>query len=114
LLMVDQTRAAAIRRLNDDTRRNYRNARFMMTRGLIALNHIHREADEAFRTFDDFNADNDPFGEHDCFAFTVQGYRLIAKCDCYAPDMAHYSRDPTNSDPNICVRVWTLMLEEDY
>jgi hypothetical protein len=36
---------------------------------------------QAMREFKDFNADNDPYGEHDCFSFEVMGEQFIAKID---------------------------------
>ncbi len=66
----------------------------------------------AVAQFDQFNADNDPYGEHDCFRFQFDGEWIIAKFDYYAPDMAHGSEDAT--DLSKTVRVLTIMPAIDY
>lgn len=113
MLMVDAVRAAKIRRLNDDSRIHYRNARFMITKGVLALG-IELKAIDAFRKFRAFTPDNDHWGEHNCFLFEVEGHKLIAKCDYYTPDMAYGSDDPTSTSPNICVRCWTIMNKNEF
>lgn len=62
--------------------------------------------------FDAFDADNDPWHEHDFGAFDFEGQKLFWKIDAYAPDMEHGSEDPT--DLVKTVRVLTIMLAEEY
>ena len=66
----------------------------------------------AVAEFDQFNADNDPYDEHDCFRFQFEGEWIIAKFDYYTPDMAHGSEDVT--DLSKTVRVLTIMSAIDY
>ncbi len=62
--------------------------------------------------FDAFDADYDPWREHDFGAFDFEGQKLFWKIDAYAPDMEHGSEDPT--DLVKTVRVLTIMLAEEY
>lgn len=63
--------------------------------------------------FDQFTADNDPYGEHDFGVITHREYRLFWKIDYYSDDrMVFGSRDP--SDPVQTYRLLTLMLASEY
>ena len=64
------------------------------------------------RAFDDFNKENDPHGEHDCFIFDEGGYRFMVKIDYYDTELQYGSEDP--SDPDVTTRVLTLLLAEEY
>ena len=77
-----------IRELNDAFRTNLSGGRVMMTAGTDALDSdvkamIIREV----ATFGDFNADNDPHGEHDFGAIEVAGLNVFWKIDAYDPDL---------------------------
>jgi len=62
--------------------------------------------------FDDFNADNDPHGEHDFGSFELEGEKLFSKIDYYDLAGEFGSEDPT--DPKKTLRVLTVMLAEEY
>ena len=64
------------------------------------------------RDFEDFNADNDPHGEHDFGAFEVHGTKVFWRIDCYDRDCRYGSEDA--SDPERTTRVLTVMLAEEY
>jgi hypothetical protein len=64
------------------------------------------------REFKDFNADNDPYREHDCFSFEVMGEQLIAKIDYYDLDERYGADDP--ADAAHTSRVLTVMLSHEY
>jgi hypothetical protein len=68
----------------------------------------------AVRGFDDFNADNDPHGEHDCATLDVNGApeQVMFKIDYYDKALEFGSENP--ADPNVTTRVLTLMLVSDY
>ena len=66
----------------------------------------------AVAAFDDFNADNDPHGEHDMAFLDVDGARIFFKVDYYDPEMRRHSTDPSN--PEITRRVLTIGLASDY
>lgn len=114
--MTDHT--ARIRELNDRFRKGdiAVPGKTMMTIGVQAL----IDGDPlkamallaAIRDFDAFDAGNDPYDEHDFGAFQFDGEKLFWKLDYYAPDLEHGSQDP--SDPELTVRVMTIMLAQEY
>ena len=58
--------------------------------------------------FDDFNADNDPHGEHDFGSFELEGEKLFWKIDYYDLAGEFGSEDP--ADPKKTLRVLTSCL----
>ena len=64
------------------------------------------------RTFETFNADNDPRGEHDFGNFEVVGRKLFFKIDYFDAAMEFGSKDP--ADPSNTTRVLTIMLASEY
>jgi len=64
------------------------------------------------QAFDKFDADNDPYGEHDFGSVTLGGEKLYWKIDYYDRSLAARSRNP--ADPEVTVRVLTLMLADEY
>lgn len=64
------------------------------------------------KTFNAFDEDNDPYGEHDFGALDFKGERIFWKIDYYDPTMAWASEDPANPDQT--VRVMTVMLAREY
>ena len=66
----------------------------------------------AIASFHDFNADNDPWGEHDFGTLQFEGHSVVFKIDYYALDGESHSPDP--SDPGVTERVITIMLAEEY
>ncbi len=55
---------------------------------------------------------DDPYGEHDFGKVEVNGEAVIFKIHYYTLDEMHGSEHP--EDPNITIRVMTLMFAEDY
>ena len=77
------------------------------------------EAGESFdalaaevREFDDFNADNDPYQEHDFGKFSFGGADLFWKIDQYNTTYDGGSEAPTDLDK--ACRVLTIMLIQEY
>jgi uncharacterized protein DUF3768 len=62
--------------------------------------------------FDDFNADNDPRGEHDFGNFELEAEKLFWKIDYYDLKAEFGSEDP--SDPKKTLRVMTIMTVLEY
>ena len=105
-------RIARIRELNDLLRTTQRGGMVLVTDGLAALGSEARAILEAVATFDDFNPDNDPWGEHDCASLEVNGHRIIWKIDYFDRSRRIHSPDP--ADPKVTVRVLTVMLASEY
>lgn len=85
----------------------------MLTAGLLAKgDDFVANALTAVREFDDFNEDNDPYGEHDMIFVTVNGVKVMGKIDYYDNDLKFHSED--KSDPTVTKRVLTIMLASEY
>jgi hypothetical protein len=66
----------------------------------------------AIAAFDGFDPGDDPYGEHDFGALTVEGERIFFKIDYLDRSLTGHSPDP--ADPTVTARVLTIMLAEDY
>ncbi len=111
--MDDAMKTESIRTLNDTLRRRNTGGQVMLTSGIAALApETQNRILAAVAGFDDFNGDNDPYGEHDCASVTVEGYKVIWKIDYYDSTMMFGSEDP--ADPTKTIRVMTVMLAEEY
>jgi hypothetical protein len=62
--------------------------------------------------YDNFNEENDPYGERNMGFLDYQGHSIIWKLDYYANDLTHGSKDPT--DLKNTIRVLTVMLASEY
>lgn len=106
-------KVAKIRELNDRLRKYGRGGMWLATIGISSLPPDDmRSVYEAVLTFDGFNPDNDPHGEHDCAVQTVGDTKIIWKIDYY--DCARQFHSPDPSDPKVTVRVLTVMLASEY
>jgi hypothetical protein len=102
-----------IRELNDRIRTTMRGGMVLLTTGVDALpSDVKALVIRHVATFSDFNAENDPHGEHDFGSFTIAGRRFFFKIDAYDPDMQYGSSDP--ADPAKTTHVLTIMLAEEY
>lgn len=84
----------------------------VLTRGVADLNEKQFEIFQKVKTFDDFNEDNDPHGEHDFGMFDIGRQRFFWKTDYYDENLGYRSEDP--ADPSKTTRVLTIMLAEEY
>ena len=64
------------------------------------------------RSFDAFDDDNDPWGEHDFVSVELDGQTYFAKIDCYDRKFEAHSEDA--ADPEKTCRVMTIMLAEEH
>jgi hypothetical protein len=104
---------AAIRALNDQLRCKAVGGRIMITAGIEALGSEERARIlSAVAAFDNFNEDNDPYGEHDCATLRVDDIHVLFKIDYYDLELRGHSQDA--SDPSVTQRVLTVMLAEEY
>ena len=109
--MTDQT--GRIRALNDKLRRTGTGGRVVLTAGIAALP---PEAVAAVllavQVYDAFTPDNDPYGEHDFGLLEAAGERVMFKIDYFDREMSMLSSDA--ADPEVTVRVLTIMLDSEY
>ena len=106
-------KAARIRELNDGFRRSFSGGKVTMTANVDALpNMVKCAALNEVATFNAFNENNDPHGEHDFGSFELCSRKFFWKIDYYDTELTRGSEDP--SDPGKTTRVLTLMLAEDY
>lgn len=104
-------RRARIAALNDQLRKTHQKGRIMITSGVTALGTAANLAALAsIATFDAFNEDNDPYGEHDFGSLEVHGQRLFWKIDYYDNSLTA-AGDPADLN---CTHVLTVMLAEEY
>jgi Protein of unknown function (DUF3768) len=107
--------AAEIAELNDRLRQTFSGGRVVMTAQVAALDPgVRAEVLERVRTFTDFNAGNDPYGEHDFGVVDVQDERYFFKIDYYerhsteCPDLSIKFGSENPSDPTVTARVLTI------
>jgi len=100
--------------LNDSFRkRGPGSGGWLVTAGVQSLGSAFiAQAIQAVAAFNVFSADNDPHGEHDFGSTLVTGQQLFWKIDYYDLELAFGSPDP--SDPDITLRVLTIMLASEY
>ena len=67
---------------------------------------------DALALFNDWDSGNDPYGEHDFGALELFGERLFFKIDYYHPENDTLAPVPSNID--LCRRVLTVMLADEY
>ena len=106
-----------IAQLNDQFRQTFQGGEVLTTAGANAredLEQIYLKV----RQYDDFNEENDPYGEHDFGAFEFEdGQKIFWKIDYYAKINGFQVVDTGSSDPSnpeITARVLTIMLAEEY
>ena len=80
----------------------------VMTQGALMLEPF--ELIQAVRKFNDFNKDNDPYGEHDFGSLDWHGVKVFWKIDYYDASLSE-GRSPLDDD---CQRVLTIMRADEY
>ena len=99
--------------LNDNFRRSFINGEVLLSAGIAAMS----SEDKAnivsmVQNFNDFNDDNDVYGEHDFFSIDYKGNKIFAKIDYYDLNYEFMSENPAN--PDITNRVLTILLSCEY
>jgi hypothetical protein len=112
--MTEEEKIKRIRELNDQLRTTgLGNGRAVAVASLAQADpDLISKVVTAMREFTDFNEGDDPYGEHDFGAFTVDNERFIFKIDYFALDELHGSEHP--EDPTVTIRVCTLLYASDY
>jgi len=102
---------AAIRQLNDSFRKHLAGGRILVTPGLSDRPDL-ASIIKTVSSFEEFDTDNDPYGEHDFGAFDHEGNKIFWKIDYYDRTLTFGSPDPAN--PSVTTRVLTVMLADEY
>lgn len=109
----EQLRKNAIRMLNDELRQCRSGGQLMVTQGICNLGkYVMPKVIEEVCKFNHFHEHNDRYGEHDFGALRVAGNNINWKIDYYDLDMKYRSPDP--ADPDVTIRVLTIMLASEY
>lgn len=106
-------RAAVIAQLNDALRKTATGGHIFVTSGVKAIADYDPQALlDRLAAYDAFDEYNDPHGEHDFGDLTLGNIDLLWKIDYFDLDLRFASPDP--ADPDVTVRVLTIMLESEY
>ena len=101
--------SAKIASLNDAMRKNAHN--YVATRGILALDQeVVSDIFIAVQNFEDFDKDNDPYGEHDFGLVEVAGNKVFWKIDYYDESLGYWC-DPLSPE---CHRILTIMRADEY
>lgn len=112
----EASRASRIAASNDAFRevitRHPANGMLVLSRALTTTNwNLQERLLDAVRSFDRFPVEDDPYGEHDFGAFTLDDENLFWKIDVYGSPECFEGGDPL--DP-AAFRVLTIMFAEDW
>ena len=111
--VLSKPNSERIRELNDSFRQTFTGGRVVVTDGVDALGaKVKADVLQNVRSFNHFDRDNDPHGEHDFGSFEIAGKRFFFKIDYYDPAMEGGSEDP--ADAAKTTRVLTVMKAEEY
>lgn len=108
------TRKDIVRSLNDELRATKgATGMLVVTHGVQSYGpDFVNEAIAAVSEFEAFEAENDPYEEHDFGCLTLHREELFFKIDYYEPDLTMHS--PDKADPAVTTRVLTIMLAGEY
>jgi hypothetical protein len=110
---LQEQRRALIRLQNDRFRITFLGGQVMMTVGVKGRGDTFvKGCVDAVRSFDTFNEENDPYGEHDFGILEVEGQKVYWKIDAYDHDLRYGSEDA--AEPALTLRVLTFCLPEEY
>jgi hypothetical protein len=102
-----------IRVLNDHLRTTFTGGLIVVTSSIAELDMQRRTRIlSAVRDFKEFDADNDPYHEHDVAFFDVDGERYFFKVDYYDRNAQHHSPNP--ADAGCTCRILTIGHHSDY
>ena len=106
------TKSNAIRLLNDNFRSTLVGGRVVMTQGVVALPlDVRARLILAVQSFNQFTADNDPYGEHDFGSVEIAGETYFWQIAYYAPDLRSGAGDAALPET---ARVLTIMRADEY
>ena len=108
-----KSKAEITAQLNDKARQNLRN--YHMTNGVRSLDgESLNQLIQQVKDYNQFDAENDPYGEHDFGYLTFNSEKYYFKIDYYAKGSNYQrgSEDPSNE--SITTRIITLMRADEY
>ena len=108
-----KSKAEITAQLNDKARQDLRN--YNLTNGVRSLDGQSLEKlIKLVKEFNQFDPENDPYGEHDFGSVEFEGVKYFFKIDYYAKgsNFQRGSEDP--SDEAITTRILTLMRADEY
>lgn len=108
---IGPSSSGRIAELNDHLRCSNAGGRIAITQGVLATGSVAAILAKV-RAFDAFDADNDPYGQHDFGALDCGDEKIFWKIDYYDQAMQFGSPDP--ADPSVTCRVLTVMLASEY
>jgi len=98
---------------NDNFRKHLSQGTLVLTQGIRSNTKEDLEAIiTKVRTFDNFDENNDPYGERDFGAFDYKGKKIFWKIDNYDREFLYLSPDVSN--PRLTNKVLTVMYAEEY
>lgn len=114
--MMNQEQVKKCAKLNDEFRSQILNGQYghnqvLFTSGVKPLPYL-KGIMQQVMDFSVFNENNDPYGEHDMGAFTINNIKFFWKIDYYDLHGKFMSPDPSN--PEVTKRVLTIMKAEEY
>ena len=89
---MSDVKTKEIARKNDQLRRTFTGGRVMLSSGVEADPNLDKII-EAVKNFNDFNEDNDPYGEHDFGKLTINSEDYFFKIDYYDSTYQFYEQD---------------------
>ena len=102
-----------IKELNDKLRSTGKGGRIMLTSGVLAQGQeTAQQVLLLVKNYSNFTPDNDPYHEHDFGVINHNNIKYFWKIDYY--DLACSMHSPDASNPDVTIRVLTLLLAEEY
>ena len=99
--------------LNDKFRKSFIGGEVLLSAGIAAMSSEDKANIVALvQNFNDFNDDNDVYGERDFGSFDYKDEKILWKIDYYDLNHKYMSEDPSN--PDITNRVLTILLSCEY
>jgi len=104
---------ARIAKLNDQFRQTFQGEQVVITQGIFHLPEgIQAQIIQKVQDYSRFTLNNDPNSEHDFGNFQIGTKTIFWKIDYFDLTMESHSPDPAN--PDVTVRVLTIMLADEY
>ena len=102
-----------MQRLNDAFRQTFNGGKVVLTKNISILPSEELSAIvHKVQTYNNFNKDNDPYGEHDFGSFEHNGNTIFWKIDYYDSEYCFFSNNPACASSTN--RVLSIMFAYEY